>query len=129
MSEILTVTGSPKYHFAFSFDNLGYASGDGQWYINGAPVTTTGNGGGTPGVPLTANCGGTGIGIDGSKNEWPYPSWIDEVHMAHTVRTASWVLAEYNNQFSPSTFWKAVGNVNFSPSWAAINGAILQMEQ
>jgi len=39
---------------------------------------------------------------------------IDEFRIANVVRSASWILAEYNNQFSPSTFYTASSFVPFA---------------
>ena len=38
---------------------------------------------------------------------------IDEARISSTVRSADWILAEYNNQSSPSTFYALA---NISPS-------------
>lgn len=37
-------------------------------------------------------------------NYW-YPGSLDEVKMSAVARSADWLLAEYNNQSSPATFW------------------------
>jgi outer membrane protein assembly factor BamB len=34
---------------------------------------------------------------------------IDEVRVSNVLRTAAWITTEYNNQFSPATFFKSVG--------------------
>lgn len=37
--------------------------------------------------------------------------YIDEVQVSNTARSASWILAAYNNQSSPSTFYSVSGNL------------------
>jgi hypothetical protein len=59
---------------------------------------------------------------------FPLDGLLDEVRLANAARSASWLLAEYNNQSSPSTFYavggaEAVGDdgpVPGGPSWATI---------
>lgn len=40
-----------------------------------------------------------------SNGSWPATADIDEVRISNSIRSASWVTAEYNNQSSPSTFY------------------------
>jgi hypothetical protein len=39
-------------------------------------------------------------------NNWD--GWIDEVRISKIARSADWILAEYNNENSPSTFYSLV---------------------
>jgi Concanavalin A-like lectin/glucanases superfamily len=82
-------------------------------YINGASVTVTTrtSPSGTPQsdigrtMRLFNYVGALTRGLQG---------YLDEVRASHSVRTASWILTEYNNQNSPSTFI-SVGSEKSSP--------------
>jgi hypothetical protein len=83
-------------HVAFTYDS----SGNYAFYLNGAP-----SGSGTnlqtfnfTGFYLGARAsgGGTSETFNGS---------IDEPHVSNSVRSASWIGAEYNNQSNPGVFY------------------------
>jgi len=56
-----------------------------------------------------------GTGFDVPSRGFPSTGWhyydgnLDEVHVANTARNADWILTEYNNQSSPSSFLKYIG--------------------
>jgi hypothetical protein len=48
---------------------------------------------------------GTAIGIGSdSYGNWKFKGAIDELRFSNTARSKDWLLTEYNNQYSPSTF-------------------------
>jgi len=49
-------------------------------------------------------------GTAGSGNDY-LQGYLDEVRIANTALSASWILTEYNNQSSPSTFYAVGGEV------------------
>jgi hypothetical protein len=44
-----------------------------------------------------------------TETSWIFNGLIDEMRISDTVRSADWIATEYNNQSSPSTFIKEVG--------------------
>jgi hypothetical protein len=74
-------------------------------YFNGSSV----------GTPLATSGNGTGpisdrFGIGGTGHGFQHASiYADEVYILNTALTANWLLTDYNNQSSPSTFY-SVGN-------------------
>lgn len=100
----LSLVNSTRYYFGFVRDR---AAGQFRTYINGVLVDTTSTStaaityasdvmdiGGPPGD--TAGLG-TGLG--------PYEGIQDEVRIYSGIQSAAWLLTDYNNQFSPSTFY------------------------
>jgi hypothetical protein len=69
-------------------------------YQNGAMTTTAS--GANSGTVANVNIGQRG----GGGINWP--GVIDEVRISNVARSADWVLAEYNNESSPSTFYSLV---------------------
>ena len=47
----------------------------------------------------------TFIGRHGNGNAYYFKGSIDEIRVSTSVRSAGWIATEYNNQFSPSTFY------------------------
>ena len=80
-----------------------YDGTNGKLYQNGALINTVSFGSNANGT-TTAN---TFIGswTNGTNN---FDGWIDEVRISKIARTADWILAEYNNENSPSTFYTLV---------------------
>jgi PKD repeat protein len=77
-------------------------------YIDGtAAASTAATVGTAPSSPLTG-LDGTLIGRHAPWNTY-LPSIIDEVRISNTARNANWILTEYNNQYSPSTFHYVMG--------------------
>ncbi|MFH1110990.1 MAG: LamG domain-containing protein [Planctomycetota bacterium] len=75
-----------------------------QFYINGAPSGTTG-------TTHFSTFSATGQLLNRGNTAYPMASGsiLDEVCLSSIVRSADWILAEYNNQFDPSTFWVGGG--------------------
>lgn len=73
----------------------------GSLYINaGTPVTGTG----------FNNPNSRAEGVMFGHNHWTpgltyIPGRADELRISNIARTTSWIITEYNNQYSPSTFW------------------------
>lgn len=70
-------------------------------YLNGVSIGT---------ATYTGSFGGSAFMSIGrmnyaSGNFWYFGGKIDEPRIAYTPRSSSWVLSEYNNQNSPSTFY------------------------
>lgn len=90
------------------------------WYHIALTWTTSGSGAGTYSILVNGVQKGTGsysswtaihtfcdIGNDGnaSQRTEELPGNIDEVHVANTNLSNDWLITEYNNQSSPSTFY------------------------
>ena len=69
-------------------------------YVNGADVTTTATGAFTDAAVSTI----FGTSYSGGSVTAPMAGSLDEIQYATTQRSADWILAEYNNQKSGSTF-------------------------
>ena len=90
-------------------------------YLNGSLAASTGTGG----QPAT-NYSNLSIGA------WPAVSLflngsVDEFRLAPSVKSASWVTAEYNNQFSPGTFYTIGGLAHLqtlAASMSTFSGAL-----
>jgi hypothetical protein len=82
-------------------------------YVDGQQVGVTADSlAGSPASPLTGK-GGSVIGYHQAWSEY-FTGSMDEVRISTVVRSPSWILTEYNNQKTPSTFY-AVGSEQ-SPS-------------
>jgi hypothetical protein len=115
-SAYITTSGHPInatgwWHVVLTYNG----SGTGLWYINGASKAVTGTG---ITLPTTAHCGATIVGTGSNWGVFPYPA--DELRVAHSVRAVSWILAEYNNQNSPSTFSTASGAGTYTLWWQSL---------
>lgn len=86
-----TVPDNTWTHVAVTYD----VSGNYVFYINGA---SAGSGTSLQTFTLT-NTFRTGSPSNDFKGK------VDELHLANAVRTSSWIVSEYNNQSSPSTFY------------------------
>ena len=51
---------------------------------------------------------------DGNTN-YDFDGTIDEVRVSNSIRSAGWVLTEYNNQNSPSTFYSVSSESGLAP--------------
>jgi hypothetical protein len=77
-------------------------------YVDGTKASVTSDSlAGSPASPFTGN-GGTVLGYHQAWSEY-FTGSMDEVRISTIVRSPSWILTEYNNQKSPSTFY-AVGS-------------------
>ena len=110
------------YHVVFAWDGAGFATGNAKLYLNGvdtsSPVTTSG----TPQIPSASSVGYTRVGNWGSVSAaYPMLGTVDEVRIINGYqRSYDWVKADFNNQSSPSTFWKAAGPVLSSTTSGAV---------
>jgi len=59
------------------------------------------------------------IGYGATGDGAPFKGVIDEVRFSSTIRTADWILAEYNNQSSPSTFYRLGNEISGGTSMVA----------
>jgi cysteine-rich repeat protein len=90
------------YYAVFTFDFS--ASPQARMYVNGLPVSLTQDTG-LPATPTVAP-GIFRIGTDTFQSpDFTLDGRIDEVRFAERVHSPGWVLTEYNNQWSPSTFY------------------------
>lgn len=91
-------------------------------YVNGVPDRSfTGNT-----TVQGASSGTLKFGIEPwDANASQFDGDMDEIHIASTIRSSDWILTEYNNQNSPSTFysissepyrWLGTTNTNWSTS-------------
>ncbi len=86
--------------FTFDFD----ASPQARMYVDGQPVGLTQDTG-LPATPVVSP-GIFRIGTDTFQSpDFTLDGRIDEVRFAERVHSPGWVLTEYNNQWSPSTFY------------------------
>lgn len=104
-----TITSGTWAHVGVSYDG----SGNYAFYINGA-VSGTGTNNQT-----FATSGNASLGRNGGNAEY-MDGTVDEVRFSTVVRAADWFLSEYNNAFSPATFYtvgseQTPGGVTISP--------------
>src|SRR5712692_7888135 len=73
-------------------------------YLNGADISDTnvGTGGDYVAPSTSGNIGSKGGSLF-------FKGIMDEVRVSNAVRSAGWILTEYNNQNSPATFFSSVG--------------------
>ncbi len=102
----VTTTSTTNYatgwhYVVYTFDDAGNSQ---QVYIDGLA-----NGAATTQAASPYYTGGgtnTFIGKHGNGNaNMDFYGTIDEAHVSNSVRSAGWILTEYNNQNSPSTFY------------------------
>lgn len=103
---------------AVNFRTVNMDISDGQWhllhfvktgfgdlgvaYIDGkAAVTASGT---LNSTPASANSP-IGFGHYSAANPFSWPGSLDEVRISNVVRTADWVLTEFNNESNPATFY------------------------
>ena len=53
--------------------------------------------------PYGANQFALSYGLNGG---WPAPMTVDEVRIANLMRSPGWIATEFNNQNSPSSFYR-----------------------
>lgn len=80
-----------------------YDGSDGTIFIDGGGAGTHSFGAGAIGVSSVNTLIGAFTG-----NISNYNGWVDEVRISKIARSSDWILSEYNNQFSPSTFYSLV---------------------
>jgi hypothetical protein len=76
-----------------------------EFFIDGSPdLTDTGMSN-----SIIDNPQQIAIGWAGQGSQF-FNGHLDEVRLSNNIRTAEWIETEYNNQFSPSTFFKPLGS-------------------
>jgi len=91
-----------------------------QVYLDGTPRTVTYSNGTSVLNTLTAEI--TVGELPGFTSQDPLMGSVDEARISTTARSADWILAEYNNQKSPSTFYTVGGP--FISGLSPLSGAI-----
>src|SRR5690606_23056284 len=102
-------TNSSSVNYAGGWRHIVYTrtSGSQRIYVDGALVGSSSTFGSVTYTGMGAN---TIIGRHGNGNtSMDFVGRIDEVRVASVVRSAGWVLTEYNNQNSPSSFYSVQG--------------------
>ncbi len=91
------------HHVVFTYDTTQGAALNVQAYVDGVAQAITQR---YSDNTASANFGNYVLHMMGQSDEsvfWP-ATYLDEVRLSSTIRSAGWVTAEYNNQSSPSTF-------------------------
>ncbi len=92
---------------------INYATSDLRVYINGVQQSIVNYANGILGDPTTlsqpttdnTNNTNSGIGTDDDSAFYWVEGIIDEPRVINTIRSVDWILTEFNNQNSPSTFY------------------------
>jgi hypothetical protein len=63
------------------------------------------------------NTDGSAIGGNIANSAQRFNGSIDEVRVSNVPRSANWVLTEYNNQYSPNTFYEVSEEHNYRLEW------------
>ncbi len=112
------------HYFVYTFDDAGNVQ---KFYIDGLLKGTTTN---TSSITYSGQGSNTKIGTHGNGNtNFDFDGSIDEVRVSNSSRSTGWILTEYNNQNSPSTFYsvgseaksyysRATGNWNTAATWS-----------
>lgn len=96
-----TIAATTWTHFGVTYD----ASDNYVFYLNGAA-----SGSGAAGSGFNASTNRLArLGEDGGGDR--LDAYLDEIRKSNVIRSASWILAEYNNQNSPSTFYSVGSEV------------------
>ena len=100
-SSAASLTTAAWIHFALTFDDPTNTT---RFYINGGPdlVDTVFTN------PLVDNPQQIAIGWAGQSNQ-RFDGHMDEVRISNSIRSADWIKTEYDNQLSPSSFFKPLG--------------------
>ncbi|MDD3292453.1 MAG: DUF2341 domain-containing protein, partial [Methanocellales archaeon] len=85
------------HHFVLVISASGYPT----VYYDGAQIYTDATAAPLAPVAITRIGGYTGSGGENRHSN----AILDEVRVSNTVRSANWIKTEYNNQYSPSTFY------------------------
>jgi len=93
-----------------------------QIYLDGQPKTVTYSNGTT--VLNTATSDITIGDLSGYTSQYPLIGSVDEARISTIARSASWILAEYNNQSSPSTFYSVSSTPPVITGLSRTSGAV-----
>lgn len=90
------------HYFVITYDGSSTAN-DPLMYIDGISTSVTENS--LPVGSLNNNSEAWVIGNRGTDNARNWAGSLDEFRIANVIRSADWILTEFNNQSSPSTFY------------------------
>ena len=90
------------YHVAVTWDGTLNASGI-NLYVNGSLGAVEGSAGGTGNI--IDDSGGNFWLFSRDANDRTFLGVVGEVHISESVRSADWILTEYNNQVDPKSFY------------------------
>ncbi|MEO6719375.1 MAG: DUF2341 domain-containing protein, partial [Ferruginibacter sp.] len=116
----INYAGTGWHYVTYTFDNVGHSQ---KVYVDGVQVATGSN----ASAPVYTSGGtNTFIGKHGNANvNMDFDGTIDEARVAGASRSAGWVLTEYNNQNSPSTFYSVGAQTCYSLNISQIPSANL----
>ena len=100
-SNIATLALNTWYHIALTWATTGVGVGTYSIYVNGV-LEGSGNYSAFTAIHTFADIGNDG---NSSQRTEELPGNIDEVRITNNTLSADWILTEYNNQNSPSTFY------------------------
>lgn len=111
----INAAGSGWHYFVFTFNDAGNAQ---TLYMDGVQV---GSGTYTGSINYSTQGTNTFIGKHGNGSvNYDFDGTIDEVRIANAVRSAGWILTEYNNQNSPSTFYSLATQTTYAKVFTGI---------
>lgn len=99
---ILAPATGAYHYFTITYDNSS-SSNDPIMYLDGISQTVTENS--PPVGSPNNNSEAWVIGNRGTDNARNWSGSLDEFRIANVIRSVDWILTEYNNQSSPSTFY------------------------
>ena len=103
----INYAGTGWHYLSYTFNDAGNSQ---KLYVDGIQVGTSSH---TPSPYYTGGGTNTFIGKHGNANvDMDFDGTIDEARVASASRSAGWVLTEYNNQNSPSTFYSVGSEQN-----------------
>ena len=103
----INYAGTGWHYVVYTFDDAGNSQ---KLYVDGTQIATSSF---TTTPVYTSGGTNTFIGKHGNGNvNMDFDGTIDEARVSNASRSAGWVLTEYNNQNSPSTFYSVGSEVN-----------------
>jgi hypothetical protein len=85
-------------------------------YIDGSPAASTAISTGSATAPLTGYQGTT-IGYHQAWNTY-LTAQLDEIRVSTSARSADWIATEYNNTYSPNSFYKVNASERWNSGWS-----------
>jgi hypothetical protein len=99
-TQLASVPGVGSWHlYSFAYDG---SSARMKIYVDGVDQNAASSGG-LFWWPYGANQFALSYGLNGG---WPAPMSVDEVRIANLLRSPGWIATEFNNQNSPSSFYR-----------------------